>query len=235
MVKTKLKPTDSFRLTIIKILTIFLILLWAKDSKGQSIEDVNISLVLEEVSPEEAFVAITEKTRFRFSYAKEIFDGDQLRISLNVEDKSVADVLKEVSRETGLSFRQVNNTIAVKARSAPKVQGRADRKHTLSGYVRDQDSGENLIGATIYDRLSGKGTVTNAYGFFSFTIPEDSVHLSISFVGYEMQWLRLYLDKDRFFTILMESSIMLDEVVVTAEEESVEMIPQMSATKLSIK
>ena len=43
---------------------------------------------------------------------------------------------------------------------------------TISGYVDEAESGEKLIGATIYDLKSGKGTITNDYGFFSLTLPK---------------------------------------------------------------
>ena len=42
---------------------------------------------------------------------------------------------------------------------------------TISGYVDEAESGEKLIGATIYDSKSGKGTITNDYGFFIFDYP----------------------------------------------------------------
>ena len=44
---------------------------------------------------------------------------------------------------------------------------------TISGYVDEEESGEKLIGATIYDLKSGKGTITNDYGFFSLTLPNN--------------------------------------------------------------
>ena len=45
---------------------------------------------------------------------------------------------------------------------------------TISGYIEEKETGEKLIGATIYDLKSQKGTITNDYGFFSLTIPKDS-------------------------------------------------------------
>ena len=55
---------------------------------------------------------------------------------------------------------------------------------TISGYVDEAESGEKLIGATIYDLKSGKGTITNDYGFFSLTLPKDSVKIRVSYIGY---------------------------------------------------
>ena len=43
-------------------------------------------------------------------------------------------------------------------------------RHTLSGYVRDE-GGETLINATVWDETTGQGTTTNAYGFYSLTLP----------------------------------------------------------------
>ena len=46
-------------------------------------------------------------------------------------------------------------------------------QHTISGTVTDAKTGETLIGATIYDTLSHKGTVTNQHGRYSLTLKDD--------------------------------------------------------------
>ncbi|MGI4741408.1 MAG: TonB-dependent receptor [Janthinobacterium lividum] len=59
---------------------------------------------------------------------------------------------------------------------------------TISGYVRDQATGENLIGVAVVQAGTGQGTATNTYGFYSLTLPTaglDSVQLVASYVGYE--------------------------------------------------
>ena len=48
----------------------------------------------------------------------------------------------------------------------------AQEKFTLNGYVRDAESGESLIGATIYINQISAGTITNPYGFYSITLDE---------------------------------------------------------------
>jgi len=53
---------------------------------------------------------------------------------------------------------------------------------TISGYVQDDESGENLIGVSIYDKLSLKGTVTNQYGFYSLTLEEGKYDITYSFI-----------------------------------------------------
>lgn len=108
------------------------------------------------------------------------------------------------------------------------------QKFTISGYVRDAGTGENLIGATIYDMNSRSGAVTNIYGFFSLTLPSDSVTLRASFVGYQVQDHSFYLKEDQVLDFSMESGELLDAVVVTAEE-AIELMPQMSTVTVPME
>lgn len=70
------------------------------------------------------------------------------------------------------------------------------QKYTISGYVQDLRSGERIISASVYDLKTKQGTITNDYGFFSLTLPSDTVELSISFVGYAAYSSVFYLDSD---------------------------------------
>ncbi|MFD1870868.1 TonB-dependent receptor [Hymenobacter bucti] len=61
---------------------------------------------------------------------------------------------------------------------------------TISGYVRDQATGENLIGVAVVQAGTSLGTATNTYGFYSLTLPTaglDSVRLVANYLGYERQ------------------------------------------------
>ncbi len=62
----------------------------------------------------------------------------------------------------------------------------AQEKFTLSGNVKDESNGEDLIGVTIFVKeLPGVGTVTNVYGFYSLTLPKGVYTIQYSFVGYK--------------------------------------------------
>lgn len=85
---------------------------------------------------------------------------------------------------------------------------------TLSGHIVDATTGETLINATIYDRSSGKGTVTNPYGFYSLTLPGPVLDLRYSYVGYAQQNLSLTLTNDTVINIRLQPSTELREVTV---------------------
>ena len=106
---------------------------------------------------------------------------------------------------------------------------------TLSGTIIDKRTGETLIGATVLDTRSGKGTVTNVYGHYSLTLKRDSVNLKVSYVGYEPQFFALKLDKNRELNVQLAASVTLDEVVITAERPGDVRSSQMSANVMTME
>src|SRR5690606_27850706 len=65
------------------------------------------------------------------------------------------------------------------------------QKVTVSGQVRDQDSGELLNGAVVWDSLSASCSITNSYGFFSLTLTQRPKTLRFSYVGYQTYYLHM--------------------------------------------
>lgn len=106
---------------------------------------------------------------------------------------------------------------------------------TVSGTITDAKTGETLIGATVVDTRSGKGTVTNVYGHFSLTLRRDSVDLKVTYVGYEPQFFQFRLDKNREINVKLSSSVTLDEVVITAERTGDTRSSQMSAVVVPVE
>ena len=95
----------------------------------------------------------------------------------------------------------------------------AQTNYTISGYVQDNESGENLIGVSIYDKNTFKGTVTNQYGFYSLTLGQGKYDITFSFIGLESVTKNITLSKDVRINISLESnSILTDEVIVTGEK-----------------
>ncbi len=93
------------------------------------------------------------------------------------------------------------------------------QKATLSGYVREAGSGETLIGANIYLRdAPGRGTVSNAYGFYSLSLEPGTYEVVFNYLGYADRVLNVDLSADRRLNVDMESGQTLTEVVVTAED-----------------
>ena len=61
--------------------------------------------------------------------------------------------------------------LAMMAQSASVGRERA----TVCGYITDAESGERLIGATVFDTITHLGAVTNHAGFYSLTLPKGAL------------------------------------------------------------
>ena len=94
----------------------------------------------------------------------------------------------------------------------------AQNRFTLSGEITDSETGEDLVGATVYMAGTSLGGVSNSYGFYSLTVPGGKQELVCSYIGYEEFRVAIELKNDRRLNIsLMPKSTQLEEVVVSAE------------------
>jgi len=89
---------------------------------------------------------------------------------------------------------------------------------TVSGTITDAGTGEVLIGATVFDPVSGEGDATDLEGKYSITLPSGEVMLRITSVGYLTQNINVSGSSGETVTldIQMKSDVAnLDELVVT--------------------
>jgi hypothetical protein len=110
-------------------------------------------------------------------------------------------------------------------------------KVTISGYVTDSENGEVLIGVTIVDTKHKTGSSTNAYGFYSITIPSGDYELQYSYIGYQSVFKNGVTDKNLTIAVGLTSvEQKLGEVVIQAKrtDENVR-TNEMSIAKLDIK
>ena len=92
------------------------------------------------------------------------------------------------------------------------------QKITISGYVKDGDTKEVLIGASVVNANAKTGTTTNQYGFFSLTVSlADTIELIISYQGFQLQAKKITVKENIQLDIFLESSSgTLGEVVINS-------------------
>ena len=138
------------------------------------------------------------------------------RIDLNVQKLTIDQVLEEAFRDQPVEFKISGKHIVLRKREMPRKRER--RRFTVSGYVTDAASAETLIGANILDSRYAVGTASNAYGFYTLTLPEGEVSLSSSYLGYTTRTDRFRLRADTTLNIALNTHNELQEVVVTSEK-----------------
>lgn len=102
----------------------------------------------------------------------------------------------------------------------------------ISGFVRDIQTGEALIGVNVLETTQNSGTTTDNHGYFSLKLETPAV-LSFSYVGYKTQNITIQNNKDSLISIKLESGNSLTEVIVTASKNRNFDITRLSAKELS--
>jgi TonB-linked SusC/RagA family outer membrane protein len=194
----------------------FCSVLIANDSNAQrkTIENVKVKIALKDKPVSAAFDLIESTTDFRFTYNDNVVDFNQA-VTINDGNQSVYKVLEEISKQTQMSFVQVNDNIHVNYSKRKKDQGRitilGEEDINISGTVKDQN-GSALPGVTIVVEGSTLGTVTDIDGNYALSVPEESI-LVYSFIGFEKQ--RVIVGNQSVINIiLVEDARSLQEVVV---------------------
>jgi hypothetical protein len=95
----------------------------------------------------------------------------------------------------------------------------AQKTFTINGNVKDGKNGEDLIGATVTIKgTKAKTQLTNAYGFFTITLPQGEYVLTVSSAGFSAHVDTITLYQDITLRIEMApAQKALDEVVVKAQ------------------
>lgn len=112
----------------------------------------------------------------------------------------------------------------------------SQEKVTLSGTIANNANTETLIGVNIVIPEANVATNTNAYGFYSITLPKGDYTIIISYMGFDNveEPISLTENTKRNF-VMTENSKVLQEVVVTSNKTKANIRkPEMSVNKLSI-
>ena len=134
-----------------------------------------VTLDMKRVPLQDILLEIEKQTGLFFSYESSMLKEFR-HVSLTARDESLSYCLKRLFEPLPLVYRITGRYVILK---------RKPRQYTISGFVRDSASYESLIAATVVERSSGKGSVSNNYGFYSITLSPGKVVLSSSYVGYE--------------------------------------------------
>ncbi len=185
----------------------------AIDSNAQqkSVDEIQVSLEVRNPYDLEALISeIEQSSDFKFAYIDSKFNVRKIYIDKG--DQNLGDLLRSISDQAHLSFKRVDETIYIKkARRDYGVTELIEEQNTISGTISDEN-GEPLPGATIQEKGTTNGTITNIEGAFTLTVPENAA-LTISFVGYQTQEFQLN-GRSVINATLVPDISSLEEVVV---------------------
>jgi TonB-dependent starch-binding outer membrane protein SusC len=152
----------------------------------KSIDEVYVTIDIENLSIEEVFQRIENSTGFRFAYRKGIIDQKK-RFPSNSNYHTLGNLLRYIAQSTDLSFLRVDEVIHVKKQekggSVAVVESQNLQSRIITGTVTSMEDGISLPGVNILEKGTSNGTITDFEGRYSLEVTEGAT-LVFSSVGY---------------------------------------------------
>jgi TonB-linked SusC/RagA family outer membrane protein len=202
------KPLQSKVLLAMK-LTALLTLLLTLNVSANGFGQEKISLKVKKTEIGGVLRSIEKQTTYRFLYNDKLEDIRE-KVSINVKEASIADVLDLLLERTRLLYQVMGNNLIV-IKEDPNAPVRLP-----DVVVRGRITGEGglpVAGASVQVKGTTNGTTTNNDGNFSLTAANANVTLVISSVGYDQQEIALAGRTD-INVALATSTKVMDQVVV---------------------
>jgi hypothetical protein len=185
----------------------------------ENVLDKKISIEFNNNSIKDALVMIGQTADVAFAYNN--LQELNKRVTKKYDNVAISYVLKDFFKGTSLKFRVIGDIITIYSRETINLKPPKKKTLTISGYIYDEGSGEPLIGATIYDNISKKGTASNTYGFYSLTLLNKAPILEISYIGFEIKTEKISLTSNKNLNFTLKPDITeFDEVVVRTNKSN---------------
>ncbi|MDB4292415.1 TonB-dependent receptor [Maribacter sp.] len=211
-----IRPKNSYDKTIflMKLSSLLYLVFSLQLAAFSGFSQNSVTLAEENSSLKSIIREIEAQTSYNFILNNDDIDVNQ-NFSISVVDKDVAETIALLFKNSTIVYKIKKNHIIL---TAPDKQVNS---FTVSGVVTDAATGETLLGADVIERTMGKGAITNAYGFYSITLPKGTYLFEVSYLGYARKEVAVQLDTNTNLGIeLQPSSRALDEVVLTADQNT---------------
>lgn len=153
----------------------------------------------------ELIKTIESKAGMSFVYESHAVDINQ-KVSVNLKDASVDEILAAALKGSQVNYSIKDNKIMLFPGNAPKSATAA-----VTGKVLDAN-GQSVIGASVFQKGTQNGTITDIDGNFSLQVPEGQT-LVFSSIGYKSQEVKV--DGRPVYQVTLDDDItLLEETVV---------------------
>ncbi|ERI88727.1 TonB-dependent receptor plug domain protein [Bacteroides pyogenes F0041] len=178
-------------------------------------QQLKFSLKKEQATIESIIQEIERQSKYTFFYS-----DNQVRlhkkVSIDVENASIEKILDNILNDTEYKYRIVDNQVIISLSDTFKENSRKtlqkEVKQWISGKVTDA-TGEPVIGASVVEKGTSNGTVTDLQGEFVLFVDNNTVSIEVSYIGYRQQIVKT--ETGKFLNILLiEDAKALEEVVV---------------------
>lgn len=178
------------------------------DSSMQS-----ITINMKNATVKDVISEIESQGEYYFTYSSNQINIKRI-VSIQVKNNSIETVLKKLFTNQGIRYSIENNHVVLYKEKTPNknsvTTSNSQTNRKVTGTVCDKLG--PIIGASIFEKGTTNGTITDMDGNFTLNVNEGAI-LEISYVGYVTQHVKVGIQKN-FKIDLKEDTQALEEVVV---------------------
>ena len=147
---------------------------------------------------------IERQTGYKFFYNNSQVDVEK-KVNVSSKKENLDKVLARLFQGTNVSYKISGKTIFLSQKETAPTKTQ-QKKVLVSGVVKD-DNGETVIGASVKEKGTKNGTVTDLDGQFSMEVTPNAM-LEISYIGFTTQMVKA--SPRKMDVMLQENSTMMD-------------------------
>ena len=174
-------------------------------------QSTKFSFQLSNATVKDVFQQIERNSEFIIVYSDDMIDVTR-EVSLKVADASVEKILDQILKVTNNGYEIKERQIVItKLKDLQLNEMTVQNERVLKGVVKTSD-GSTLPGATVIEKGTNNGTITDFDGNFTLNVSKANAVIVFSFVG--MSTIEMdYTGQANMNVIMREDAIGLDEVV----------------------
>lgn len=173
-------------------------------------QEMKVSLHLTNATIKEVLLEVKKQTDYSFLYNNEELN-DASRVSIQVDDQTVDNILNLILRKQNLSYSIENNVILIHKSISQPLSQSVQQKKSIYGIVTDNNH-IPIIGANVLEKGTTNGVITDLDGKFTLNVDENAI-IQISYIGYVVQEFSVG-NRTNVTITLLEDQQALEEVVV---------------------
>lgn len=178
----------------------------SKLAAQQNPNDIIIDYSINKKSLSHVLVELSKRSGVNISFSENLIPKDSI-VSFSYKQRSIVSVLKDILIDVPVDIKVLNGGIILAKQDVNK-------KFTIYGYIRDAESGEELINAVIYLPNQNISTFSNDQGYFSFKLPKGEYIMNVQYLAYIESSFIIDVQKDLEHDVHMKPLAMLNEIVI---------------------
>ena len=164
------------------LLILFCIVFVSQESFSQPLLQKPVTIRLQNQSLGRALEIIGETGGFSFSYSSGVINPNKI-VSVNADKRPLIYVLNELLGKE-YKYEQIGNHLVIKKANIQKPAVVAEKRkynYIISGYLRDEESGEGLYQVSIYEKTGLSSAISSDFGAYTLQFTLVNTRTSVTF------------------------------------------------------